>query len=26
LKEEEVRLNEYQNFDQAKLSIARWID
>ena len=25
LKEEEVWLNEYQNFDQAKLSIARWI-
>ena len=26
LKEEEVWLNEYQNFDQAKLSIARWIE
>ena len=25
LKEEEVWLNEYQNFDQAELSIARWI-
>jgi len=26
LKEEEVWLNEYQNFDQAELSIARWIE
>jgi putative transposase len=26
LKEEEVWLNEYQNFAQAKLSIARWIE
>jgi transposase InsO family protein len=26
LKEEEVWLNEYQNFDQAKGSIARWIE
>jgi putative transposase len=26
LKEEEVWLNEYQNFDQAKLSIASWIE
>ena len=26
LKEEEVWLNEYQNFDQAKQSIARWIE
>jgi hypothetical protein len=26
LKEEEEWLNEYQNFDQAKLSIARWIE
>jgi len=26
LKEEEVWLNEYQNFDQAALSIARWIE
>jgi transposase InsO family protein len=25
LKEEEVWLNEYQTFDQAQLSIARWI-
>ena len=26
LKEEEVWLNEYQTFDQAELSIARWIE
>jgi putative transposase len=26
LKEEEVWLNEYRNFDQAKLSIASWIE
>jgi len=26
LKEEEVWLNEYQNFDQAERSIARWIE
>ena len=26
LKEEEVWLHEYQNFDQAELSIARWIE
>ena len=26
LKEEEVWLNEYQNFQQAELSIARWIE
>ena len=26
LKEEEVWLNEYQNFGQAELSIARWIE
>jgi putative transposase len=26
LKEEEVWLNEYQNLDQAELSIARWIE
>ncbi|MGO9865274.1 MAG: transposase, partial [Terriglobales bacterium] len=26
LKEEEGWLNEYQNFDQAELSIARWIE
>ncbi len=26
LKEEEVWLNEYENFAQAKLSIARWIE
>ena len=26
LKEEEVWLNEYQSFDQAELSIARWIE
>jgi Integrase core domain len=26
LKEEEVWLNEYQNFDQAELSIASWIE
>ncbi len=26
LKEEEVWLNEYQNFDQARQSIARWIE
>jgi putative transposase len=26
LKEEEVWLNEYQSFDQAQLSIARWIE
>ena len=26
LKEEEVWLNEYQNFDQAEQSIARWIE
>ena len=25
-KEEEVWLNEYQNFDQAQLSVARWIE
>jgi hypothetical protein len=26
LKEEDVWLNEYQNFDRAKLSIAHWIE
>jgi transposase InsO family protein len=26
LKEEEVWLNEFQNFDQAEQSIARWIE